>query len=134
MEPITLACHHLPAVTVIKVGGELDLMTADTLQERSREVCRPGDQVVFDLTETTFMDCSGVRALLRARQHVHQEGGSVRLSGLQSGPAKIIAITHADQCLPVHDSLEQAVGIALAYANGHRDGGEIAVGTETRRE
>jgi anti-sigma B factor antagonist len=93
MEPVTQVCHQLPAVTVIKVGAELDLITAETLQARSQEMCKPGDQVIFDLTETTFMDCSGARALLRTHQYLHQRGGSARLSCPQPGPAKTITIT-----------------------------------------
>jgi anti-sigma B factor antagonist len=117
MESKTAAC---PSVTVIKVCPELDVMTADALEEHSLDACRPGDHVIFDLTETNFMDCSGVRALLRVHEHVSSQGGSVHLSCPQSGPAKIIAITHIDKCLPTHTSLEEAVRTCLAIAE---DGG-----------
>jgi anti-sigma B factor antagonist len=122
MESMTTARHQLPSVTVIKVCEELDVLTAEALQERSRDVCDPGDHVVFDLTETTFMDCSGVRALLRVHEYVSPNGGSVHLSSPRPGPAKIIAITHVDRCLPTHASLEEAVrtGLAVAEANAHR--------------
>jgi anti-sigma B factor antagonist len=118
MEPMTAACHQFPSVTVIKVCAELDLMTADAFQEHSLDVCGPGDHVVLDLSETTFMDCSGIRALLRVHEHVCTRGGSVQLCGPQPGPAKIISITHIDKCLPTHTSLEEAVRTGLAVAEG----------------
>jgi anti-sigma B factor antagonist len=118
VDTINVTVRQLDAVTVIKVAGELDLMTADTLSRRTREVCRPGDQVIFDLTETTFLDCSGLRSLLRTHEHMRRLGGAVRLSGLQPGPAKIIAISQTDRCLPVHECLEQAMTVATAAAAG----------------
>lgn len=116
MEPVTAACHRLPSVIVIKVFAELDLVTADALREHCEDACAPGDEVILDLTETTFMDCSGIRALLRVREHVSSRGGTVRLCGPQSGPAKIIAITRIDECLPVHETLEEALRSGLAGA------------------
>lgn len=121
MEPMIGACHQLPSVIVIKVCAELDLVTADALQERSWDVCSPGDHVIFDLTETTFMDCSGIRALLRVHEYVSPHGGTVHLGGPQPGPAKIIAITHIDKCLPTHTSLEGVVRTCLAIAEVHAD-------------
>lgn len=116
MDSKTVAC---PSVKVIKVCPELDLMTADALEEQSLDACGPGDHVIFDLSETTFMDCSGVRALLRVHEHVSPRGGSVHLCCPQPGPAKIIAITRIDKCLPTHTSLEEAVRTSLAVAEGH---------------
>lgn len=117
MEPTTAAC---PSVIVIRVCPELDVMTADALEEQALDACGPGDHVIFDLTETTFMDCSGVRALLRVYEHVSPRGGSVHLCCPRPGPAKIIAITHIDKCLPTHTSLEEAVRTCMAVAE---DGG-----------
>jgi anti-sigma B factor antagonist len=108
--------HHLPGVTVITVGGELDVVTAGPLEAFVRETYRPGDQVVFDLTDMTFMDASGVRVLLRAHHEARRDGSTVRLAALQPGPARVITTTKIDTYVPVHASLEQALSIALAAA------------------
>lgn len=114
MESITSACHRRPSVIVIKVVAELDLVTADALREHCQDAFAPGDQVILDLTDTTFMDCSGIRALLRVHEYVSSRGGTVRLCGPQPGPSKIIAITRVDECMPVHETLEEAVRSGLA--------------------
>lgn len=131
MGSITATCHRFPTVLVIKVCAELDVMTADALHEHARDVCAPGDHVIFDLTETSFMDCSGVRALLRVHEYLSPHGGSVRLAAPQPGTSKIISITRIDRCMPPHSSLEEAVRTGLAVAEGaaHRrahDHGSVA--------
>lgn len=53
---------------VVVVRGELDLGTVVQLQDCIDRVRRPGHPITIDLSETTFMDSSGVNLLLRARQ------------------------------------------------------------------
>jgi anti-sigma B factor antagonist len=109
--------HRLPGLTVITVGGELDVVTARPLEAFVREAYHPGDEVVFDLTGMTFMDASGLRVLLHAHDEARRDGSTVRLAAPQPGPARVITTTKVDTCVPVHASLEQALSIALAAAH-----------------
>lgn len=90
------------------------MMTAPRFEAYVRRVRRPGDQVVMDMSETSFMDCGGLRGLVRVHKQTWQEGGVVRLAALGPGPAKVITITNVDAFVPVHASLRQALGAALA--------------------
>ena len=49
------------------VHGEIDLATADRFEERASEAVMdaPGSSVLIDLSGVTFMDSSGMRALIR---------------------------------------------------------------------
>src|SRR4051794_8899858 len=105
--------HHLGGVTVITVGGELDLVSAGELETFVRRAHRPGDQVVVDLTKVGFMDCSGLRALLRVPREVRADGGVIRLAAPQPIPARVLKLTGADRCVPVHASREEALEAAL---------------------
>ena len=71
----------------ITLAGELDLSTLDQLQDSIDEVlaARP-DPVVLDLRELTFLDSSGLRAMLRL--HVHQHEAGARLVLVQ-GPRRV---------------------------------------------
>jgi anti-sigma B factor antagonist len=118
VEPLSLQHHHLPGVTVIRVGGELDAATASSLEDRGRRVYRSGDQLVFDLTETTFIDCGGLRALIRAHHLVRPSGGLVRVAGLRPAVAKVVALADVRAVLLVHASVEQAIKVALMNRPG----------------
>ena len=48
-----------------RLEGELDLTNADEFSELVERELRAGHEVVLDLSQLTFMDSSGLRALIR---------------------------------------------------------------------
>lgn len=59
--------------TRISVHGELDIATADELERELRAAVSCGD-VVLDLRAVSFMDSSGLRALLVASREAREAG------------------------------------------------------------
>jgi anti-sigma B factor antagonist len=58
-----------PAEIRIRPRGEIDMAVADGLGEAIISALKDGSpRVVVDLTEVTFLDSSGIRALLMARK------------------------------------------------------------------
>ncbi|MCP2347746.1 STAS domain-containing protein [Nonomuraea roseoviolacea] len=115
MPRLTFACQHLPGATVITVGGEIDSANAARVESFIAESRRrPGDHLVFDLTEVRFMDSAGLRTLLNAYLDAEAHGGSVRLAALQPMPARLVAITRVDEHLPVHATVQEALTAALS--------------------
>ena len=68
---------------LLSLSGELDIASAPLLERAVEAVDRP---LVIDLAEVTFMDSTGLRALLLARQQA-QSGGQ-ELS-LRPGPRQV---------------------------------------------
>lgn len=60
MGDLTLTRHRLQGVTVITVGGELDLVTAGELAAFTRRARPRGDHLVLDLSGVGFLDCGGL--------------------------------------------------------------------------
>jgi anti-anti-sigma factor len=56
----------------LHVGGDLDLATAPDLEARLARALafHRDDGLVLDLSEVTFMDCAGLRPVLRARNRI----------------------------------------------------------------
>jgi anti-anti-sigma factor len=50
------------------VAGELDLATTPQLEARIEQLRREGGAVILDLRNLLFIDSTGLRALLRARE------------------------------------------------------------------
>jgi anti-anti-sigma factor len=121
---LTLIRDQLPGVTVVGVHGELDLQTAQVLEDGLNEWCRPGEELIINLGKTDFIDCSGIRALTRANRRVRHEGGLVRLAAPRPGPAKIIRLTKLDAELPVHPSVRDAIGAAFGPGDHHASSAE----------
>lgn len=61
---LAIQLTRLDGVAVVEVRGEIDALTAPHLQESVQLACEWGVPVVLDMARVTFMDSSGVSALL----------------------------------------------------------------------
>ena len=67
-----LAVTAESGATVITVGGEVDLMTADAVRSAAAAVFDgPPGTVIFDLADVTFIDSSGMAVLIEAANVGH---------------------------------------------------------------
>jgi anti-anti-sigma factor len=65
---------------VLRVSGEMDLMTAPELRRRVHDAVAAGHRsVVVDLSGVFFCDSSGVGVLIAARRLLRSCGGRLRL-------------------------------------------------------
>jgi anti-anti-sigma factor len=102
--------HQSPALTVLRVVGELDLTSAGELIARARAVASDGGSderaLVIDLRETGFMDSTGLRALLTVEESCR---ATARAFSVVRGPRQVdrmMTITHAAERLDVRDDVE----------------------------
>jgi anti-anti-sigma factor len=64
-----LDVRHEGRTCVLSLVGELDLASAPTLEEAVAAACAKGaEAVVIDLRGVTFIDSTGLRGVLRARE------------------------------------------------------------------
>jgi anti-anti-sigma factor len=78
----------------IAVGGEVDTDTAGRLVQAVEgllvvSVCR----VVVDLTSVTFLDSSGIRALLTARRIASEHGAALQVTGVHGIVRRVLTLT-----------------------------------------
>ncbi|MFJ9155475.1 STAS domain-containing protein [Streptomyces griseoviridis] len=68
------------AFTVVEVTGEIDLATAELVAEHLTAATRaPAPDVLVDLRQVAFLDCSCLRVLCRAETRAREHGGRLRL-------------------------------------------------------
>ncbi|MCC5578367.1 STAS domain-containing protein [Microtetraspora sp. AC03309] len=67
---------------VIHPYGEIDLTTTgilwDTLDRVIQQASVP--KIEVDMSDVSFMDCAGIRALIPIKQHVREQGGTFVLT------------------------------------------------------
>ncbi len=94
MQPqIDLLVRKLPGVHIVALTGELDIATAEGLAESLITVA--GSVVVVDLAELSFMDCSGIAAMIIARNQITKDGNSLGLarpSGIVQRALEVIGL------------------------------------------
>ncbi|QEM48068.1 STAS domain-containing protein [Mycolicibacterium grossiae] len=94
-------------LTVLSVGGDVDLATATTLSEQIRTVLghRP-PILVLDLTDVEFLASAGLQVLVDA----YRTAPSTRVAVVAAGPAtrRPITMTELHQLLELYPSLDKA--------------------------
>ncbi len=89
-EPLTVDVRQVGEAQVVTLAGELDLATGRGLADTLADIAGP--TVVVDLADVTFMDSSGIGALVRARQRISARGSSMIISRPQPRVAKTLEI------------------------------------------
>ena len=81
---------------VIAASGDLDLYTSPTLRTNVHEV--DGGKVALDLTDVSFIDSSGLGAVVGALKHVREHGGEFAVIAPPEGSiTRLLTLTGLDQ-------------------------------------
>ncbi len=85
--------------TLVKVTGELDLSTSDRIEAELLQLIseRVGRRLVLDLSELTFLDSTGLRALWRTRQRAQVADAQLFLSGASEPVMRVLRVTKLDR-------------------------------------
>jgi anti-sigma B factor antagonist len=80
--------------TIVSLAGEIDLTSSRRLREVLLSIANAGEhRVVVDMTNVTFMDSTGLAALVTARKRLTSMDGEIVLRGPSPGVRKLLEIT-----------------------------------------
>ncbi len=95
--------------TIVRLPSEVDLANAPALRdEMLAALNRDGIHLVVDAQDVTFMDSSGVNALVRARERAITLGGSVHVVSRGAAVRRVLEITGLAERLGLVSSVEEA--------------------------
>jgi anti-anti-sigma factor len=83
----------------LALTGELDLDSANELEDAVREVCVPGARLVIDLRKVTFMDSTGLRVLIVAGRLCEEKGHELQIIPGED-IQRILEMSGLDRVLP----------------------------------
>ncbi|MGH3090342.1 MAG: STAS domain-containing protein [Rubrobacteraceae bacterium] len=112
--PFATLAHERGGVPVVKVSGELDLLTASRFRSILGETISGFSQrtrpsvLVLDLSGVEFMDSCGVNALVAETRGFVSGGGEVRLVAKTSPVMRTLEITGLDGIFEVYPDVASA--------------------------
>jgi anti-anti-sigma factor len=89
---------------VVSVGGDVDLVTSEELRQVLEAAVRVNPHVEVDLTGLTFIDSSGLSALVEGHRAARDAGGTVVLRHPTPMLRRLLDITRLDSLLVVDDT------------------------------
>jgi anti-anti-sigma factor len=106
---LVLTQRQLRGCAVLFVQGEIDIATVEQLEQTGTRLLENADgRLVLDLSETTFMDLSGVRATERLSRLAGDTGGRLVVIAVTPVVRRIIALA-AHPWLAVTGDLDTAL-------------------------
>lgn len=93
----------------IIADGRLNMVSAPKLREFVADVISHGsNRIVVNLEKTTFMDSSGLGALIGCLKAARQAGGDLRISSVQPQVKMVLQLTSMDKILTAYPSADEA--------------------------
>ena len=95
---------------VVTPRGEVDLVSQIQLKEAINELVVAGHvDIIVDLDETTFLDSTGLGALIGARRKTHAFMGSFAIVCTKERLLKLFRITSLDKVFAIHATRADAL-------------------------
>jgi anti-sigma B factor antagonist len=96
-------------VGVVVPRGRLNMVSARSLRDALDALVSGGThRIVVDLAETTFMDSSGLGALIAGLKTARQAGGDLRIARPTPAVTTVFELTNLDKVLRPRESAEAA--------------------------
>ncbi|GEP32687.1 anti-sigma factor antagonist [Nocardioides szechwanensis] len=96
-------------IGVVTPEGRLNMVSARRLKEILSELVANGTtRIVVDLGETSFLDSSGLGALVGGLKSARQAGGDLRIARVSPAVMTVFELTNLDRVLRARESVEAA--------------------------
>jgi len=103
VEPLSLDIVTTVEGITVSASGEIDMETVDHLKDTLTGLCVDGATVRLDLRHVTFMDSTGINALVVMDRRSKQRGCRFVLSAPSPAVHRVLHYTGADAVLKVDD-------------------------------
>ena len=97
-------------LALLKVKGRLDAVAAPDLKSKLKELVASSHvTVVIDLTDVSFIDSSGLAALVSGFRAAREAAGSIKLAGLCEQTMMVFKLTRLDRVFEIYPDAESAI-------------------------
>jgi anti-sigma B factor antagonist len=98
-------------IGVVVPQGRLNMVSARRLREVLTELVEGGTtRIVVDLVDTTFLDSSGLGALIAGLKSARQAGGDLQVARPTPEVHSVFELTNLDKVLRARSSVEEVFG------------------------
>ncbi len=96
-------------LAVIRLGGEVDAYTSETVKETIVGLTRDGyNKLIFDLGQLSYLDSSGLGTLVGALKRTRERKGDVAIVTSERRWLRLFELTGLDKVLTLVPTLQEA--------------------------
>ncbi len=97
-------------VVIVDVEGQLIVGNRQELKQKILDALEAGDRkFLIDFTRTGYIDSSGLGVLVSLSKKIRDEGGELRLAGLNEDLRTLFELTKLDTLFAISDTAREAL-------------------------
>ena len=101
---------HPTGVLIVEVEGQLIVGNRQELKATIQQALDNGERkLLVDFAKTGYIDSSGLGALVSISKKVREQGGELRLSGLNEDLRSLFELTKLDTLFQISESRDRAL-------------------------
>jgi anti-sigma B factor antagonist len=100
-------------VTIIDVGGHIDIASSPALRKTMLASVRSSDRVAVNLSAVKYIDSSGIASLLEVLKESRANHKKFALFGLTDAVREVLQLTRLTGVFEIHESEQQALEAGL---------------------
>jgi anti-sigma B factor antagonist len=108
-QALAMRVQHEPGHVLVTVAGEIDIATVAQLEEQLSTLATSGNVLVADLTQVSFIDAAGLRALGRAAAQAAAHRVTVYVVCGRDHILRLFHLTGLDRRITVARTLTEAL-------------------------
>ena len=108
-EALTIRVRREQGYAIVTVAGEVDIATVTRLRESLFELAASGRTLVVDLDQVSFIDSSGLAALVGTARRAAAHGASLQVVCAQPRIRQLFRLTGLDGQVPLARTLDGAL-------------------------
>jgi anti-sigma B factor antagonist len=102
---LSLETEKTPAETVIRCSGRITSNTSELLKAATRSAMAESKTVVLDLTHVSYLDSSGLGAIVGLYVSAKREGGKLKLINLSPRVKELFSLTRLAPLFEGHEDM-----------------------------
>ena len=108
---MTISLEEKSGISVLRIEGEVDLYNAPQIKDTVRKQIEGGkNQILINLRAVSYIDSSGIGALISSLSNVKKAGGVLKISDIQGSVRKVFELTKLTGFFEIFDNEEMALG------------------------
>jgi anti-anti-sigma factor len=97
-------------IAIVRLTGRIDITSANNLKQVLADHIGAGhSRLVVDLQSVSFVDSSGLSALVSGLRLARRAGGDLRLAAPGEQPKAVLGLTSLDQVFSIAPTLAEAI-------------------------
>ena len=124
MEEAWLSSQTRGDCMVIKVRGDLDIVTSPELDEYLSAAQGTHSRIILDLTDVDFLDTSALAVIVGHWKKAEAAGGTLALAGARYRYTKTLWITGLADKLTLYETVDEAVRAEAKAASRAKAAGQ----------